>query len=128
MKSKTLRLIEHRLNLITEQGEDPQMQPMAPDQGGQQMDVQDVTEEPPGGADETMPLTSEGEDKYIKDLVDAALFQPSAEEANSLLNLQSVMELKKFTNAREEVLPIVLGIISKETQANDMRANLDALD
>lgn len=126
MKSKTLSLIERHIKFLTEQGEDPAAMEQPPQEGG--MDVQDVTEPAPTGEEETMPLTSQGEEKYIKDLIDAALFEPSAEEATSLLNLQSAMEMKRYKNAREEILPTVLSIISKETQANGLRSQLDDLE
>lgn len=127
MKSKTLEVI--RKYTLTLEAADPSMdgmgeQPM--DQGQEQPAPAPETE--PAAPEEEMPLTSAGEDKYIKDLIDAALFEPSAEEANTLLNLQSVMELKRYKNAREEVLPFVLGIISKETQNRDMRDELSKID
>jgi hypothetical protein len=75
----------------------------------------------------TMPLTPEGEDQYISDLIDAALFEPSSEDANTLLNLQSVMKLHKYTNSREEVLPTVLSIIGSSTQAGNMKQDLNSI-
>lgn len=120
MKSKTLDIIKKYT--LTVEGVDPSME-----EGG--MDQQQPQANPePAAPEEEMPLTSEAEDKYIKDLIDAALFEPSAEEANTLLNLQSVMELKRYKNAREEVLPMVLGIIYRETQNRDMRDELSKLD
>lgn len=114
----------HRL--LKEQGEDPNMQQMEPDPSQQPQDVQDAVdpnaEEP---ADETMPLTSQGEDQYISDLIDAALFSPSSEDARTLLNLQNVMQMKRYSNAREEVLPLVLSIISAETQGGDLKKDLN---
>lgn len=123
MESKTLKYINKYLTLL-EQGEDPQADPNA--QAGQPPagDVQDVVEPVP---EETMPLTSEGENEYIANLIDAALFEPSAEEANILLNLQSVMAMKKFTNAREEVLPTVLSIISSSTGNNRLKQGMDKI-
>lgn len=76
---------------------------------------------------ETMPLTPEGEDQYISDLIDAALFEPSSEDATTLLNLQSVMKLHKYTNSREEVLPTVQTIIGSSTQAGDLKQNISDL-
>ncbi len=72
-------------------------------------------------------MTSEGENQYIADLIDAALFEPSSEEAQTLLNLQSVMNLKRYTNAREEVLPTVLGIIRSSSDANELKKGLNDL-
>lgn len=79
--------------------------------------------EPPDPAN-TMPLTPEGEDQYISDLIDAALFEPSSEDASTLLNLQSVMKLDRYTNSREEILPTVLSIIGSSTQAGDLKQNI----
>lgn len=124
MKSKTLQLLKkYTLTLENASGVegDPTEQ--------EQMEGGDTSSQTPSlGEDETVPLTSEGEDKYIKDLIDAALFAPSAEESRTLLNLQSVMELKRYKNAREEVLPFVLAIISKETQNRDLRDDLAQID
>jgi hypothetical protein len=120
MKSKTLKLIDGYLKIIQEQGEIPDMsqeQPPAPAQ-----------ETPEAPAQETMPLSSAGEDKYISDMIDAALFEPSTEQANTLLNLQSQMQMKKYSNAREEILPSVLGIISASTSGGDLRKQLNKID
>jgi hypothetical protein len=126
MKSKTLQLINKYHRLLKEQGEDPNMQQMEQDPSQQPEDVQgavDPTAEAP--QEETMPLSSQGEDKYIADLVDAALFEPSAEDARTLLNLQNVMQMKRYKNAREEVLPLLLSIISSETQGGDLKKDLN---
>lgn len=122
MESKTLKLIDKYLRVIKEQGEDPNMQ-VDPNAGAEQAAPVPEAPEP----QEEMPLTSEAEEKYISDLVDAALFEPSAEEAKTLLNLQNVMQMKRFTNAREEVLPLVLSIISPETQGGDLKKSLNKL-
>jgi hypothetical protein len=122
MKSKTLKLINGYLKIIKEQGEMPDMsqeQPPAP-----QEDAQAAPEAP---EQETMPLSSAGEDKYISDMIDAALFEPSPEQANTLLNLQSQMQMKKYSNAREEILPSVLGIISASTSGGDLRKQLNKI-
>lgn len=125
MKSKTLDIIKKYT--LTMEGVAPSMEEGGMDQQ-QPMEQQPRESPEPITPEEEMPLTSEAEDKYIKDLIDAALFEPSAEEANTLLNLQSVMELKRYKNAREEVLPMVLGIIYRETQNRDMRDELSKLD
>jgi hypothetical protein len=130
MKSKTLQLINRYHRLLNEQGEDPNMQqpPMEGDPNQQPQNVQDVVDpNAETGEEEIMPLTSQGEEKYIADLVDAALFEPSAEDARTLLNLQNVMQMKRFKNAREEVLPLVLSIISSETQGGDLKKNLSEI-
>jgi len=117
MTSKTLKLID-RYMLVIEQGESPPIE----DPSAQQAPPT------PEASDETMPMTSAGEDEYITNLIDAALFEPSAEEANTLLNLQSVMNMKRYTNAREEVLPTVLSIIGTSTQNNDLKQDLSGLN
>ncbi|MDW0322304.1 MAG: hypothetical protein QN632_02435 [Nitrososphaeraceae archaeon] len=85
-----------------------------------------VSQNPPN-PENTMPLTPEGEDQYISDLIDAAIFKPSSEDANTLLNLQSVMKLQRYTNSREEVLPTVLSIIGSSTQAGDLKTQINDL-
>lgn len=127
MKSKTLQLIDHYHRLIEEQGEDPSMQ-QDPNAMEQPQDVQGVVDPNAGDAgEEELPLTSQGEDKYIADLIDAALFEPSAEDARTLLNLQNVMQMKRYKNAREEVLPLVLSLISPETQGGDLKKSLNSI-
>lgn len=111
--------------LVIEQGESPPIEDPSQMGQGQPQDVQDVTQETP---DETMPMTSAGEDEYIQNMIDAALFEPSAEEAQTLLNLQSQMQLKKYTNAREEILPTVLSIIGSSTQSNGLKQNLNSIE
>jgi hypothetical protein len=122
MKSKTIALIDQHLRLIEEQGEDPNSMQ-------QPQDVQGVVDQnaEPASDNETMPLTSQGEEKYISDLIDAALFEPSSEDSRTLLNLQNVMQMKRFENAREEVLPLVLSIISPETQGGDIKKDLSRI-
>jgi len=124
MKSKTLQLINSYTRLIKEQGEDPSLQqdPNAP------QDVQDVVDPNAQAApEEEMPLTSQGENQYISDLIDAALFEPSSEDARTLLNLQNVMQMKRFSNAREEVLPLILSLIRTETEGGDLKKDLSAI-
>jgi len=118
MKSKTLQLISRYNRILTEQDEDPNMQ---------QPDISDPSMQQPEAPPEEAPLTSQGEDEYISSLVDAALFKPSVEEARTLLNLQNVIQMKRYTNAREEILPLVLSIISPETQAGDIKSDLDKI-
>jgi len=128
MKFKTLQLFEHYHKVIREQGEDPNAPPMEGDPAAGMEDpasVQDVTEAPP---EETMPLTSEGEEQYISDLIDAALYKPSPEEASTLTNLQSVMKMKRFQNAREEILPTVLSIISASSGEGSLKQELQNID
>jgi hypothetical protein len=125
MKYKTLALFEKYQKLL-EQGQeemDQLNQQAAPDaqQGQAPLPPDD------SNLDQEMPLTSEAEDQYIEDLVDAALFQPSSEEAKTLLNLQNVLKSKSYTNAREEVLPLVLALIRPETSGNELKDNLDKI-
>lgn len=129
MKSKTLQLINSYHRLIKEQGEDPNAMQQDPSMGQEQpQDVQGMVDPNAGDAgEEELPLTSQGEDKYIADLIDAALFEPSAEDSRTLLNLQNVMQMKRYKNAREEVLPLVLSLISAETQGGDIKKDLSRL-
>ena len=128
MKSKTLALFDYYHHLLKEQGGDPnQIQGDPSQQQGSAPPSPDVTENPQPTPDETMPMSSEGEDKYISDLIDAALFEPSPEDANTLVNLQSQMQMKKYTNAREEILPAILRIINSSTQGGDLRKAMNDL-
>jgi hypothetical protein len=105
------------------EGQDPQFDTS----GGQDPAAEggDVLDNPEPVEDETMPLTSEGEDRYISDMIDAALFEPSAEDARILQNFQSVMKMKRYKNAREEILPTLLNIIRPKTEENDIRSQLN---
>ena len=120
--SRTLRLIDGYIKFLKEQGENPEMEPMA----GQEPSP-DVTENPEPAPQEEMPMTSEGEEEYISNLIDAALFSPSPEESKTLNDLQSAMKLKRFTNAREEILPIILGIIQPATAGGNLKQSLNNL-
>jgi len=128
MKSKTLQLINHYHRLIKEQGEDPSMQQDPSMAQEPPQDVQGAVDPAAGDANgEELPFTSQGEDRYISDLVDAALYAPSSEDARTLLNLQNVMQMKRYKNAREEILPLVLSLISSETQAGDIKKDLNSI-
>lgn len=122
---KVDKLFDHYYKMLKEQGEQIPNEGEGFDASGGQSP--DVTENPQPESQEEMPMTSEGEEKYISDLVDAALFEPSSEDARTLQNLQSVMKMKKFTNAREEILPVVLNIIRPSTESADLRQDLDRL-
>jgi len=124
--NKTLQLFDHYTKTLFEQGEVPQEEvPQDPAMGGQPQDVQDVVDPAP---EETMPMTSEGEEQYISDLIDASLYKPSPEEASTLTNLQSVMKMKRFTNAREEILPTVLSIIAASSGEGSLKQELQNID
>ena len=120
MSDKTIQLIERYHRLLKEQGEQEQEQ--APDEE-QGFDTAGAEEEMPQEEPipEEVPMTSEGEERYIADIIDAALFEPASDDAQLLLNLQSMMKMKKYQNARDEVLPAVLNIIKPSTEGSDIR-------
>ena len=125
MKSKTLKLINSYIRVINEA--DMEFDPNAMgDEAGMDQEQPDPTEMQ-GGPDveDEMPMTSEGENEYISNLIDASLYEPSPEDATTLNDLRSMMDLKKFTNAREEILPTVLNIIRPSTEDGDIRNMLD---
>ena len=128
MKFKTLELLNH-YNTLLEQGQDPSQPPVDPSAGGQPQDAQDVVDPNASPAsEEELPMTSQGENQYIADLIDAALFAPTPEEARTLLNLQNVMQTKRFTNAREEVLPLVLSLITSKTTESDLKNKMNDIN
>lgn len=124
---KTTSLFRLYHKVLKEQLDQPQEDGQFDSTAGQEPVSPDVTENPTGETDEQMPMTSAGEDKYIADLIDAALFEPSSEDATLLSNLQSAMKMKKYKNAREEILPTILNIIRPETESSDIRSSLDKL-
>jgi hypothetical protein len=121
---KTLKLINHYQRVLKEQAEE-EMNPEGQDPEFDTSGGEDVLDNPEPVESETMPLTSEGEDRYIADMIDAALFEPSSEDARILQNFQSVMKMKRYKNAREEILPNLLNIIRPSTEENDIRDNLN---
>lgn len=123
--NKTLKLFSHFHRILQEQGEIPP--DPTQEQGFDTTGGQDVTDLPEPAPEEEMPMSSEGEDRYISDIIDAALYEPSAEDSQVLTNLQSAMQMKKYTNAREEILPVVLNIIRPSTEGNEMRDDLNAV-
>jgi hypothetical protein len=121
MSSKTLNLINRYRRVLKEQGELPPADEF-------NTVPQDATEAPDpnaAAAGEEVPMTSEGEDEYIANLIDAALFEPSPEDAKTLTDLQGIVKMKKYNNAREEILPILLNIIRPSTESNNIRQSLD---
>lgn len=117
MKSKTLSIIKNQIKIIKEQDEqDPNAAPQP----------EDATVPPtstPEPAPE-LPFTSEVENDYIAAIIDAALFEPNSEQKMTLSNFQSMMDLKKFKNARDEILPSIIGIIWPESSSKDIRNDL----
>lgn len=125
MFSKTSSVFAHYDRILLEQdGQIPDPEQGFDSAGGVSPDV---TQNPAPQPQEEVPMTSEGEEKYIADLIDAALFEPSSEDVRVLTNLQGVMKLKKFKNAREEILPTLLNIIRPSTESSDIRSGLDQL-
>lgn len=123
MSKKTLQLIQQYKRILKEQSEGIPSDNEFDSSNGQ--DVTNVVEPTP---EETVPMTSEGENAYIENLIDAALFSPSSEDAKTLTDLQSQMQMKKFTNARDEILPTILNIIKPRTEEKDIRGSLDQVD
>lgn len=105
MKSKTIKLINRYARLLREQGEDPS--------DSQQAEDPPVEEEP---VEEDVPSTSQAEDRYVQYLIDAALFIPSPTQHKTLNTLQSIVNMKQYKNARQEILPFVLPMIGKKAK------------
>lgn len=101
MRSKTLNLINHYYKIIKEQDENglpPENMESSPN--NVEPDNQD-----------TMPLTSQGENELIKIMVDAAIFAPNADQSKELMDMQSLIQTKKVTNLREDILPRILSML-----------------
>lgn len=121
MSSKTLNLIKKYHKVLKEQAG----LPPADEFNTSPQDVTDVQDPSAESSTEEIPMTSEGEDEYISNLIDAALFEPSPEDAKTLTDLQGIVKMKKYNNAREEILPVVLNIIRPSTESNNIRQSLD---
>lgn len=117
-KRKTEQLIEKCYYLL-EQDEDLDME-LSDDTG-------DVTDQIGDQEERIIPLTSEGEEQYIQDLVDAALFEPSSEDSKILTDLQAKMSSKDYQNAREDILPVVLRVIRGSTEDKQIKDSLNKL-
>ena len=85
-----------------------------------------LTEKDPEG--EIAPLMPEKENAFVSNFVNAALYEPSAEEENTLIKLKEVMELGRFTNAREEILTPLLSYINSSNTASDLVKQINDLD
>lgn len=123
MSSKTLQLINRYRKVLVEQGGLPPADEFntSPQEG----DVTDMQDPNADANQEEIPMTSEGEEEYISNLIDAALFEPSPTDAKTLTDLQSIVKMKKYNNAREEILPVILNIIRPATDSNSIRQSLD---
>jgi hypothetical protein len=110
MKSKTIKLINRYARLLREQGEDPSDSQQAEDPP---LEEEPVEEDVP---EEDVPPTSQAEDRYVQYLIDAALFIPSPTQHKTLNNLQSIVNMKQYKNARQEILPFVLPMIGNKSR------------
>jgi hypothetical protein len=124
---KTLKLIDHYYRILREQDEQNPEDVQEFDTTGGEAGA-DVMDDPEQVSQEEVPLTSEAENSYISDLISAALFEPTPEERRILTNLQSVMSMKKFKNAREEILPNILTLIRPSTEEDSLRDDLDKIN
>lgn len=118
MKSKTLKLIEQYRKDLLEQA-DPTVAP----EGEVPMEDPAATPAPEAEQEpQVLQMTTAAEDEYIKNIIDAALFEPSSvspEQTRALLDLQEIMMNKDatdVTNARADVYPVVMSIIGKEPE------------
>ena len=132
MKSKTLALFNHYNRLLREQGEDmstdPTMGQAPPDPNAAPDPSQDVTENPvPPPEEETVPLTSVGENELISNVVDAALFKPTPEQFITLQEFSDKLKSKDFQNARKDILTPVLSMISNIPQDIGIKRSLNSL-
>lgn len=124
MKSKTLRLIEKYQRDLQEQAEDPNAAP----EGA--MPVEDPTAAAP--EPQVLQMTTDAEDNYILQIINAALFEPSSvdpSQKQQLLDLQEIMMNKDafgITNARNEVYDKVRLIIGDPLIG--FKKDLDAIE
>jgi len=125
---KTLKLMNHYLRVLREQGEEGMEEMDEFDtSGGEEMEG--VLDNPEPVQDEIIPFTSQGENQYVSDLIDAAMYKPSATDADILQNLKSVMKMKgNEINVRDEILPTIRRIIQISSDESDIRDRLDDIN
>lgn len=129
MKSKTLSIINKYKRELLEQA-DPNASPEGEVPMGDPAAAAPAEEAEP----QTLQMTSDAEDTYISTIIDAALFEPSTvtpEQRRALLDVQEIMMNKSasgVTNAREEVLPVVMAIISGESDQKGFKKKMNAVD
>ena len=133
MKSKTLQLIERYQRILEQDEQNPEM-------GGEQPPPQEgqapAPEMPPEEPQETIPLSSPAEIRYMEDVVLAALMEPpSGTDRIALENILDLLRrpdnIKKIQasgqTAKDLYQSKVLPIIRPAQQGQDIRDNLDQM-
>jgi hypothetical protein len=123
---KTLKLINHYYRILREQDEQNPEDVQEFDTSGGEAGA-DVLDDPEQVSQEEIPLTSVAENGYISELISAALFEPTPEEKRILQNLESAMNMKRFKNAKDEILPTILALIKPVTDEVEIADDLNKL-
>ena len=123
---KTLKLIDHYYRILREQDEQNPEDVQEFDTTGGEAGA-DVMDDPEQVSQEQVPLTSQAENNYISHLISAALFEPTPEEKRILQNFESDMKMKRFKNARDEILPSILALIKPVTDEVEIADDLNKL-
>lgn len=123
MKSKTLSLIAKYQRELLEQ-----VDPNAPQEEVPTEDPAAPAPAPEAQEPVVLQMTSDAEDDYIRLIIKAALSAPNDNDRRALLTLQEIMRDKEkagVTNARTEVLDIVLPIIQSDTNDDTLRSQMN---
>lgn len=132
MKSKTLQLIERYQSILEQDEQNPEAGMEQAPQEGQEP----APEMPPEEPQETIPLSSPAELRYIEDVVLAALMEPpNSDDRAALENVLDLIRrpdnLKRIQGSGQTAKDLyqskVIPIIRPAQQGENIRDNLDQL-
>lgn len=98
MKSKTLQLIERYQRILEQDEQNPEAGMEQPPEGGQ---PPEQAEMPPEEPQETIPLSSPAELRYIEDVVLAALMEPPS--GTDRISLENILDLIRRPDNIEKI-------------------------
>jgi len=129
MKFKTLQLLNHYQRLVEQDEQD--MLPPEQDDPSQANPEADMAADAPEPEQDTIPLSSQGEIRYIEDVVLAALMEPRP-TGNDRIALENLLDLLKKPDAIDRIQGSgetakdlyqnkILPIIRREQQGQEVR-------
>lgn len=98
MKSKTLQLIERYQRILEQDEQNPEAGMEQPPEGEQ---PPEQAEMPPEEPQETIPLSSPAELRYIEDVVLAALMEPPS--GTDRISLENILDLIRSPDSNERI-------------------------
>lgn len=133
MKSKTLQLIERYYRIIEQDEQDPNAVMETPPEAPPEAQAPEA----PAPEQETVPLSSQAEIRYIEDVVLAALMEPkpSGDDRIALENFLDLLKrpdaIKRINGTGKTAKDIyqtqILPIIRPAQEGQELRDNLDSI-